>query len=85
MKRFSTLSCTLIFALNASTALPRVRHEPPGSDQAFCAFEAQKAMARRHRLAASGSGSDALGIYANPQMSLEADNAFDACVRRQNR
>lgn len=51
----------------------------------MCAFEAQRAVARRHGLAKGETGSDLLHIYANPQMSQEADDAFDACVRRQSR
>lgn len=51
----------------------------------MCAYESQRAVARRHGLSERESGSVALRIYANPHLSLEADNAFDACIRRRSR
>jgi hypothetical protein len=48
----------------------------------MCAYEAQSAVSRRHGLSKT-HGSSASKVYADPQMSQEADNAFDACVRRQ--
>ncbi len=48
-----------------------------------CARESQQAVARRHRLLDAGSNSLSLKIYADPKLAQEADDAFDACVRRQ--
>jgi hypothetical protein len=48
-----------------------------------CALESQRAVARRHRLAAATDNSLSLKIYADPRLAQEADDAFDACIRRQ--
>jgi hypothetical protein len=45
-----------------------------------CALASQREVARRHRL---GAGNDSSSIiYSNPAWAVEADNLFDACVKR---
>lgn len=48
-----------------------------------CALEAQRSVARRHGLRAAADESLSLRIYGDPRLAQEADDAFDACVRRQ--
>lgn len=50
---------------------------------ALCAYQAQQAVARRHGLSFKGDGSSSSRIYADPEMSREADDAFDACIRKR--
>jgi hypothetical protein len=47
-----------------------------------CALEAQRSVARRHHLRAASDESLSLRIYSDPRLAQEADDAFDACVRR---
>jgi hypothetical protein len=48
-----------------------------------CALESQRAVARRHGLGATANDSLSLKIYRDPKLAQEADDAFDACIRRQ--
>jgi hypothetical protein len=51
-------------------------------DRPDCALESRQAVARRHGLHESESHSLSMKIYADPKLAQEADDAFDACVRR---
>jgi hypothetical protein len=48
-----------------------------------CARAAQDAVAKRHRLRVTESGALSSKIYGDPKLAQEADDAFDACVRRR--
>lgn len=73
----------LVLASPAQALTSAVRGPTPD-----CALEAQRAVARRHGLRetpedARRNNSLSLRIYADPKLAQEADDAFDACVRRQ--
>lgn len=80
--------CGLAVFFVLSAAQPSAAASPRrvrGADRhvAMCAYEAQKAVARRHGLSGQPNDSLALWIYGNPNTAREADDAFDACVRKQ--
>lgn len=80
------LSLAVFFTLSAAQPLAAASQQRVrGADRqvTMCAYESQKAVARRHGLSRQPSDSLALAIYGNPNMAREADDAFDACVRKQ--
>jgi hypothetical protein len=50
-----------------------------------CAIEAQQAIARRHSLPERDKSAIAFRIYKDPNLALEAEVAFDACMKKKNR
>jgi hypothetical protein len=84
MGRFLNLALvSLLFGLQPSAASSRGYHNGAQTDGTRCAYQAQRAVARRHGLPETPDDDFSLRIYADPLMSQEADEAFDACVRRQ--
>jgi hypothetical protein len=82
-RRFLTL--VLLSALPGVSPVPasaRRIEAPPRTDWNSCALDAQKAVARRHHLAMRDDAALGTVIYADPLLSREADDAFDACVRK---
>lgn len=79
MNIFLILALTLSAAIIPALAQKATRRGQPPD----CALEAQQGVARRHGLHDGGNNSLSLKIYADPKLAQEADDAFDACVRRQ--
>jgi hypothetical protein len=75
---------SLALALYGSETLARSRPARVEADAPNCALEAQKLVAQRHRLPAGDSSALSMRIYASPELAVEADNLFDACVRKHS-
>ncbi len=85
MKHFLPFVLALFLAPAPSAAVSGAKPRDDGPGLANCALDAQRAVARRHGLSTADDGSLATRVYADPKTAVEADNAFDACVRRQTR
>jgi hypothetical protein len=75
---------SLTLALCGSETLARGRPAKAEADAPNCALAAQRLVARRHRLPAADSSALSMRIYASPELAVEADNLFDACVRKHS-
>lgn len=78
MKLFLILTMTATMLASPAEAKRPSRDAPPD-----CALEAQHSVARRHGLRETAHNTLPSKIYADPRLAQEADDAFDACVRRQ--
>jgi hypothetical protein len=76
--RCPTIFATVLLMAQPSTELAWSRPGAQGLEN--CAMASQAEVARRHGLRPGADASSR--IYANPQWAAEADNLFDACVRR---
>lgn len=84
MFKFLIFAMTALVLTSPARALTAAMRGPAPD----CALEAQRAVARRHGLRETPedtrrNNSLSLRIYADPKLAQEADDAFDACVRRQ--
>lgn len=82
--KFPLFAMTVLILASPAQALTSAMRGPTPD----CTLEAQRTVARRHGLRetpadASRNNSLSLRIYADPKLAQEADDAFDACVRRQ--
>ncbi len=85
MIRYSSVAVSLLaLCLQLSDADARTNHANARIDWNTCAFDAQQAVARRHGLRGQDSGAVGSIIYSDPRLSQEADDAFDACVKKQS-
>jgi hypothetical protein len=85
MQRFLNMALiSLLVGLQPSAASSRGLHYAAPVDWNTCAFDAQKAVARHHGLTDRTDGTLGSTIYGDPQMSQEADDAFDSCVKKQS-
>jgi hypothetical protein len=77
--RYSAVVAAIALAISASSAFARMRLGERGGLE-NCALASQREVARRHGFRAGEDNSSK--IYANPAWAAEADNLFDACVKR---
>lgn len=80
----SGILCALVLALQPGAVLAHPRPGKAQSSASNCAYEAQTSVAKRHRLTVRDAGSLSMTIYAKPELAKEADDLFDACVRRHS-
>jgi hypothetical protein len=74
------LSIVAFIALSIVDCFAQVRSNSHDMAQQNCALASQREVARRHGLRIGSDTSSK--IYANPRWAAEADNLFDACVKR---
>jgi hypothetical protein len=84
MTRYLIVTLIIAQPLLPLTAESRELHGAASTDWNMCAWSAQNAVARRHGLTDRADGAVGSQIYKDPRMSQEADEAFDACVKRQS-
>ncbi len=81
--RVKAFVATLLFGASLCPAYAGVDRKGARVGRNSCALNAQKDVARRHGFSETADASAGSKIYANPTMSQEADDAFDACIRKQ--
>jgi hypothetical protein len=76
--RYLAVVAAIALVISPSSAQARMRLGERGLEN--CALASQREVARRHGFRSSADNSSK--IYANPTWAAEADNLFDACVKR---
>jgi hypothetical protein len=76
--RYFAVVAALALVIAPSSALSRMLLGERGLEN--CALASQREVARRHGFRAGDDNSSK--IYSNPVWAAEADNLFDACVKR---
>jgi hypothetical protein len=77
------VALSFALAMHATGTLARAQAGKGAANTPNCALEAQRSVAHRNRLPAGDATALSLRIYASPALATEADNLFDACVRRR--
>lgn len=81
--RVACIALLVSALLSPTPTLARAHQMKRVQENGFnCALASQRAVAQRRHLSTQPNDPASLGIYANPKSALEADNAFDACVRK---
>jgi hypothetical protein len=76
--RYLALVAAIALVISPSSAQALMRLGERGLEN--CALASQREVARRHGFRAGEDNS--AKIYSNPAWAAEADNLFDACVKR---
>lgn len=84
MKTLLALTFVVILSMQPATTFARTKQDKSGANLENCALTSQRAVAKHHGLSIAADDSFSLKIYADPQLSQEADEAFDQCVRKQS-